>query len=411
MKLDSFERKFVFRVSRGLHAGLAAIVTLVLVGAVLLGLYSMSPSLKGAEPAKPAPPPPAVVTADDLAKILTAEKGGVPPAVTPSPEPVIEEATESADPQVAKLQGLIAKLRDTYFSEPDASWATEMQEVCVQYGWGQCYRSEMRPTKIGLDRILGEAMDEKKLDLPGRIAFFEQILETMPLVPNVAKSRSLAVRASADTLRAYAKVEPVVYTAVREFLQGGKKKKADEALTPPPDDVKDSLFEMILAIRKRGSKPEVLVAFIGTWNEVRGVFSPETRNDGVRTLYELIRPLHEDQVAATVGAVVKLVSALPAEDRLRGVQAYQRVLQEKMRSAQREYDRAMADYDSAMAEREVKYQEKVTAKKGIRRFAAMGVAGALLLIALVALVLCLLGIERNTRALEKIIASQMNQNN
>jgi nitrogen fixation/metabolism regulation signal transduction histidine kinase len=82
-----------------------------------------------------------------------------------------------------------------------------------------------------------------------------------------------------------------------------------------------------------------------------------------------------------------------------------------MRSAQREYDRAMADYDSAMAEREVKYQEKVTAKKGIRRFAAMGVAGALLLIALVALVLCLLGIERNTRALEKIIASQMNQNN
>ena len=408
MKLDQFERKFVFRISRGIFVFIASLVSVTLAASVCYLAYTLSPTLKGSPPAKPKPPAEATVSGDEVQKVLEGMKSRqAPPPPTeaqPESEAIEEQAPgAAANSKEIRLAQLVEQMHQTYFPNPGFPWESVYETRCAvrhPYFINQCIRTEQRMTREGVSDLLRKAWTDLSID--DKILLLESQLQILPLVGANDDSRLLAFNAVNDISRAYKSPPKKVYDQIATMFKPDKQKSPVPEMT---DEQKTAVLRMLTSrsARKSGSNPLVLVAFLRLWNETASLFAAESQVEGMVRVWNAVKMLFEDQVPQVVHMLSSTLQNIAQEDRVRAVDIFSRLLAEKNRSAQQSFERQMADYQGDLEKMEMDYEARKTAKVAGRIIALGGVGGALFGIALLGLLLSLLGVERNTRTLEQLL--------
>ena len=160
--VDTFERRFVFRVARLLPLVSAAVAALALIVGAGLALYSLWPVPKPSQETPAAEPPPVqVAAADVLARVRAAPRSAPAPAPAAAPaaeRPEMPAPGPSAEARrIATGIDVVRRLFEAAKVPWEAGYATE----CLAVGaGGRCLRTELRMSAEGIGgrvfRILGD---------------------------------------------------------------------------------------------------------------------------------------------------------------------------------------------------------------------------------------------------------------
>jgi hypothetical protein len=445
MKLDSIERRFVFRISRGLYLFIVGLVAVGLFGAACVFLYSLSPTLKKGDPAKPELPAVSKISAEEVAKILAGEKDKslpfIPPAVSyegegEGEEPPPADAT-TTNPDMLKIKELMEKIHVQFFPGETSLWTPLFETVCKQHHYflvNKCLSWGKRKVRDGIKENMEKEMKDWKNE--ERIKYLESILAVLQTLPKpeappaptpVTEAAAetnptedtvqeppkkqkenihlVAIACLTDIARAYRGTPKEVVDQIVVMLQASEKESSKEKkVVSFSDDQKMEVFKVLLAIRKRESQTGTLAAYLKSWFEIRPLFNDEKMMEGLGNIWNAVKPLFPDQVAPTLAVIKEIITPIAMEDRPRAVSIFDQLMKEKMAASQMKYNMAMAEFESELAQIEVDYNTRKGAKTLLRYPALMGIGGSILGIAFIGLILALLGIERNTRTLEELLA-------
>ncbi len=406
-KWDIFERGVVFRVSRGLYLTLAILITAGLLGSLGMFLYSVSPTMKGAMPDKPTPPTPPSISVAEINEALTGQDTTKTVAIQERPpmEPEDEYIPPDVDPELRKIMEMKQQIHNTYFTTEGFPWDSIFSQVCTNSWGNHCFRWQTKETKSGVSSLIDRGMQELNPELSIRL--LQNMTDLLALAPQNDNSRYIAVRSIVDISRAFNEPPQIVYDEIGTLLRGGTAKTEAAQLTPPTDEEKDLLFNVLYGIKKGDSKPTVLTEYLRQWKQMAALFPADVREEALSIAWFQVKYAHAEQAPAMLAAIEQTVQGLDEAQRKDGLIVYARLMSEKMRSAQRQYDREMGEYNSAVGEREATYLQKKMKKTAYTGKALYGVGVAVGGIALIGLLLGLLGIERNTRTLEQLLSLQM----
>jgi len=406
-KWDIFERGVVFRVSRGLYLTLAILITAGLLGSLGMFLYSVSPTMRGAMPDKPTPPTPPSITVAEINEELAGPDVSKMVALQERPptEPEPEFIPADVDPDRRKILEMKQKLRETYFPIEGFPWDSIFGQVCTNSWGNHCFNWQTKETKAGVSSLIDRGIQELNPELS--IQLLQDMTDLLAMAPQNDNSRYIAARSIVDISRAFNEPPQIVYDEIGTILRGGTAKTEAAKLTPPTDEEKDLLFNVLYAIKKADSKTTVLTEYLRQWKQLAGLFPADMREEALSIAWFQVKYAHAEQAPAMLAAIVQTVQGLDEAQRKDGLIVYARLMSEKMRSTQMQYDREMSDYNLAVNEREAAYLQKKMKKTAYTGKALYGVGVAVGGIALIGLLLGLLGIERNTRTLEQLLSLQM----
>ena len=110
-----------------------------------------------------------------------------------------------------------------------------------------------------------------------------------------------------------------------------------------------------------------------------------------------------EEFGARLTELRAILAAIPEVQRLQAIGVYGGVLRSEIDSRERAYRRAQAEREGQIREDRYKADERRDRKDGARKFSVSAVLGSLLSVAIVGLLLGLLAVERNTRALGAVV--------
>lgn len=410
-KWDVFERGVVLRVSRGLYLTLALVIALGLVVSLVVLFYSVSPTMKGAMPGKPAPPVPPNISMAEINQAL-ADKEKIKTIKSLQKKRPAKKVTavssEDMSPEAQKIAEMKQQIHDTYFAADGFPWDSIYGRTCSRRWGSRCMSWRTKVIKSGVGNLIDRGI--KDLNPAQSTELLQALLDLLPMAPENDNSRYLAARAIVDISRAFKMPPPTVYAEIATILRGGVAQSDQQQLIPPSDENKDLLFEVLYKVKKGDSKIAALTEYLRQWNQLAALFPAAEQAESMAIIWSEVKYRHLEQVPATLASIIQTVQSLDEQNRQAGLTIYTRLMKDKMRSAQRQYDQEMNNYNRAVNIREAKYAQKKVKKATFTFSALYGVASAIGGIALIGLLLGLLGIERNTRTLEQLLKMQLGSN-
>lgn len=389
MNLEKVERKFIFRISRGLFLTAAGILGLGMLLAVLFFAYTVSPTIKGAAPAEPTVPAAPQITVADIERLLPKEDDT---EATPIPQPVALEEQETEVEQYVAPTGLTDQQRiEDLFERIHAFFPGD------GFPWASDWHYKQRGVKPRLDWGI------QFLDNSQRVTFLTTVLNFLPLIQE--ELRHDAAQSLADIARAYHSPATESMTLLTSLLTGEMNKPEGGTATPLSATERKVLFDFIFGTTKRNTPIETFNLVLKKWTTLTALVVATESAAPMIALWRTLEGTEEPQAAQTLAAYEKLLPELEAKHRVTAMFLYNNILHNKNRAQQSDYRRAMDQYRSEMAGREAAYMTKIVTKKGLRQFALYGLAGTIFGLAFLGLLLALLGIERNTRALQQVLAA------
>jgi hypothetical protein len=151
-RLSQIEEGYLFRISRGVPLGLAGLASLVLVGGVLVLLYTLVPPRKVREPVPAAIPPAVAVSLADVQAHLSSVDGAPVTTTTGTVETVPVAATRT-DSSWVSLARRVHAIR-TLFPAPTYSWADRYESYCADSYLDYCFRTEQRQVAQGVASLV-----------------------------------------------------------------------------------------------------------------------------------------------------------------------------------------------------------------------------------------------------------------
>jgi hypothetical protein len=410
-RLDVVERQFLWKTWRGIYAGGVVLAAAVVVAAATMVLYTLTPVVRKSDPPPPPPPQLQPLTADELARLLPTEEVAVQPAgathdamANEPSAPAMDEPTEYAevDPRQARLAGLWMALQNLATSNPSSPpWAPSFRVICTAQFYGNCYSRERRQTSAGIKAHIDSAL--APLDLDASIAFLTYLEGVARKVEQTEESRARAIDALTDIRLAWGGDVPVVTKAIDAWLlppgSGGKPPE----FSPRSSTEQRLVFQTILDVRKRGTNPEAFAAFLAR----APAFAPLAPADKPERLTSPLWPLWtEADDAEAQRATDNLLSLLPSisvDRRPLAVEKFRSAWLAKQGRERSRYRAAVDEQQAVVAANDRDAEERKAADVASReRWMGYG-AAAFGATALLALLLVLYGIERNTRLLEAVL--------
>lgn len=383
MNLNNIERKFVFKISRGLFLFTTTIIALGLIGSILFFLYTMSPTIKAAEPVKPEPPASPQITADDINALIQSQTVAATP-VPMQPEPVEQYESlpelegEAISPQI-QIEDLIEQVH-AYFPEEGFPWQSTWKQKGVKdrLAWSFAYLK-----------------DEDK------VIFLKTLLKFLSVMPSELHYNT--VQSIGDICRAYRSTVPEVYDTLFKFFTGELDKAPDAQPVPLSNDQKAIVLNFIFKITKRNTPSDTFIATIKHWKQLSEIIAQDKLEDTMVAMWKVLEGMEASQAEATISTFEKILPQVPPDHQISALYIYQNLLYKKNRAQQQDFQRKMADYRNEVSKREMEYNTKIASKKGLRMSALYGIGSAIVGIAFLGLLLALLGIERNTRTLQALL--------
>lgn len=176
MRLDWFERKVIFKMSRGLYLIFGVLGVLALVGAILLFAYGIIPAMKGKEPPKPQPPAPPVVALEEIKSALAQNDV---PAYVPRTNVETGESGSAKDPTLDRTRQLIQEIQSAYFPENGFPWKAQLKRVCTNRWGNNCFHWETIKQTEGAEEFVFRAF--KNLEGENRLAFFSRLSKLLAI--------------------------------------------------------------------------------------------------------------------------------------------------------------------------------------------------------------------------------------
>ena len=403
MKLESLERHFVFRISRGLYLTIAALALLSLIGSLILLIYSISPTLMGSKPKEPNPPSLATVNVEEIKSVLKGEEVVARPVKV---EGEYEAREAEPDPEIAKINNLMAKLH-SYFPSDEYPWGSTYKSTCTRRDYySKCREWKKEVDKRGVNDTVNLAMSY--LNNPQKISFMESLLLILSTLSEDMETRFLGVKCISDICIAFKEMNKDVYDTILVLFRGEEVRTSipENQLSQLSDQEKITIFQVLLNIKKGDSKPDILVSYLKHWNAMISLFPDESKIDGMETIWGAIKYMHIHQVDSMMNTMISTIQAIPSEERAKAAAIYYDLLNKRMNTLDADYRRRMSDYYDELEMIEAKHLSKKFSKKKVIPFALYGLGSALGGVALLGMFLGLLGIERNTRILEKFLEKQ-----
>ncbi len=441
--LDRFERALVLRTSRAMFLLVAVGAAFALAGGGSAFAYSWLPSFRGSDPPEPAPPKPPEVSLADVLAVLDApvadqnayDNDGAQASNFEAAQLSTDDKADASQEQefaalATELQGM--------FDSTRYPWLSETHAVCAYPSWnGGCFRWETRTLRKGVVQIVNEA--EEKADEKQRLLLLKALVDIVPTCAT-EDDRFLLVGAVLDVVGAAGQVSPDELAAFKGMLTGptpaAGANGAPAVATPLPQPVLEDLINAVLRARKRGAEPELLIAWFGAAQSLEAIFAkvdlptPGTTPTVIPGVPAPGAPTTATTPAAPTGptpAVLGLVAswqalqgtlpalasqrldgiraiatAAPAARRAEVVNAYGDLVRSRSTSAQREYQQALAARADKIAALNADVAKREGEKADTRIWATSVLGGGFAAMASVGLLLALLAVERNTRALQDL---------
>lgn len=416
--VDRFERGVILRTSRGMFLLIALGATVGLAGGAAAITYTFTPTVRGADPAPPPVPAPPEVTLSDVMSVLDVPEpedgGGDPEGTEPSYEAA--ELTPMADAdgiQATEFTQLADQLK-SYFDATKYPWLSETRAVCTYPNYyGGCARWETRTLRKGVVDVVSEAIERAKPDQ--RAAMLRALVELMPLCAD-EDTRFLAVGAVIDVVSAAGSVRGEQVAALRALLTeplppGTPAPAPGAAPTVPPvmtAAVAQDLLNGVLRIRKRGAEPRLLVAWLGAARDLHALFDADAegqsnRVDGLVATWQALQGTLPELASQRIAGIQAIAAGAPGPARPQVVRTYGDLVRARTTAAQKDYQRALAQRQEAIAELDAAAAAGEAKKAELRVGATSVVGAAFAAMASVGLLLALLAVERNTRALRDVL--------
>lgn len=399
-RIDQFEQKVVLRVSRSIYLAFAGLATLSLIGAVLIVVYGLTPTVRGGDPPEPDVPPQQTVGPQEVLAALeeASDEDIVVERWAPEADlrSAISEGTNAADdPMSARLEALLTEIA-TYFDETRFPWLSMSKSVCASKNWfGDCIRWEKRVSQRGVLTLLDRGT--QGLTVAQRVEFLDGVLSTIKLV-DAEETRFLAVRAVADMRAAYQRpAGPSLAALVDLFAPPPAKRQ------PLSEGQKAQILEVILQIQKRDAPEETLATFLPTLPRLCGQFSPDEAVVAADLVWVLIGRFSVDELETRLAELHAVLEAAPPDLRVTAIGAFAQVLADKNRRTAEGYESALAERRARIRELDDSYSDRRERKEGARTMGVAGILSGLATIAVIGLLLGLLAVERNTRLLREVL--------
>ncbi len=383
---DRFEQRVVFRTSRSVHLALAVVVALAIAGCVLLVFYGVTPTFKGSAPDEPILVTPKSVTAEDVLAAM-------------EDLPEVGEAEEyweepSLEDEIDPYAELISRIGE-YFQQDSHPWDSRYKRYCASAGWyGDCYRYDTRLVARGAKDLLSETANN--LPYPRAVAYLEGVLTMMRLNYD-EEHRFLGIRALSDLSQTQAVNYTEAYQGIY-VLYGGN----TQPLVLLSEEAQTLVYNAILRMTKLGTSPARFLVWTPQTRRFSSLFMESEQLSGLVMFWNVLGDGDVEEITARADLLHPLVSAIPQEKRVRALQVWSRLTDERLAEVLHDYDLAMMEYRGDMSERENQYESKKTQKASLRTTGLYGVLAGIGAIAALGLLLALLAVERNTRALHTL---------
>lgn len=406
--LDRLERIFVLKISRTMYLGAALLSVLTLLGAMALAVYSFTPTFRGWDPPEPEAPTLARVNADEVRAALSGKgsTAGRPDeafeiAADSEPSPDVTPTASNAQ----EISTAFAQLR-AQFDTSTPPWLPVREQSCTSMAWwGECLRMSTKTVQPGIQDALEEAL--ANATPPQRLQTLQSALRLVKLTQDAPEPLAKdAIRAQAALAAIHLTRPDIASVPALDALEAGLKGStlsvddliawldatssvdytADQAALVATWVSAGPRWTKLLPTSVTGDRFSRRVALMGTWT--------------------VLRASAGDDASARVDEMIGVLESFPADDRVRALHAYGRLVHSKSAEAERAYLEAQAA--RALAVTALDTSEAITNefKSTSRSYALAGVAVSLSLIAILGLFLALLAVERNTRALMQLQAQQ-----
>ncbi|MEE2750585.1 MAG: hypothetical protein VX519_04085 [Myxococcota bacterium] len=389
---DRFEQNLVFRASRSLQLALAVVVALATVVCVLLAVYGLTPTFKGLAPKEPGLATPDPVTAEH---VLAAMEG---------PLEMGEGEDFPEEPLLEDESGPYAELISSigeYFETGSHPWGSRYERKCVSGGaildtraQGDCLRYKTRRVARGINHQLSETA--KSLPQPRAIAYLEGVLALMPLSYD-DEHRVLGIKALSDVAKTQVENYAEAYQSL-QALYGGN--------TQPPvlleKEAQVLVYNAILEMTKLGASPARFLVWTPQTQRFVPLFSESEQLPGLVMLWNVLGDGSVEDITAHADSLHSLLDGVPEEKRVGALQVWSSLKDERLAEVLYDYELAMLEYRGVMSERQEKYEAKKNRKASVRTTGLYGMLMSIGAIAVLGLLLALLAVERNTRALHTL---------
>jgi hypothetical protein len=402
--LDRFERAFVLSTSRALFLGIAVIAACALFGGGAVFAYTMTPTIRGAEPPMPSPPSPPEVSLSDVLAILDAPKevyDGI--AEGDFVEAALVGGAPGSEQEDQRFSELAIKL-GSFFDQSRYPWLSETQTVCSYRSYYGCYSWENKTVRKGIVEMLNEVLKSRALE--EQLVLLQAMVELMPLCID-EDTRFIAIGTVVDLVNAAGKMNDEHLAAVKAIL------------TPPANadgtpgavlsaSLAQDYMKGILKARKRGAHPRLLSVWMSAIPELYTLFGNDingqsNRIEGMVASWLALQGTLPELVEARLEGIKTIARAAPEPRRPEIIRAYGDIVRNQAAEAQRQYQNALKQRELTLAQLDADVKARDAEKTSLRAGASSIVGIAFMLIAGVGLLLALLAVERNTRALKDVL--------
>lgn len=388
--LEQMEEKFYFRTSRFFWHLLAGIGGLVLVGGILMYLWSVTPSQKPTVK-RPVYPPPIAVTADEIIQRFappakTSQATATPPQLQPPAPGIVPAQTLPADSIALAYQAAIDTLQKLL---PSSRYAWESQRRYQERGWyyGRWYDGGWETVVVGIsDKLQNAYARANATDLASRTRLLQAYAELAAQVGEPLRLRAL------ESGMAISKNDVATSIAGVNLLK---------AAVPhyPAYDV--SYLGQLAEFSQRN--PRDGFAFIEYANALLPKFEAKQREDALTTL---IRSYYRnfDDIAKQREATdlfLGMLASFPVENQVSALNEFYQLFIQKNQERTQVIQMMDQEYQSKLSEAEQVLAAKQARKATLRSLAWKAASGSVVMIAFIALFLVLLSIQRNIRQLRE----------
>jgi hypothetical protein len=151
--LTRFEERFVYRISRGVPAGITALAGVVLLVACAAVLYTLVPPRPVREPAPAVIPGEVSVSLEEVQQALSVAGTDRAVVADTTVASAPSAATPHVDPSWAALADRVHAIR-LLFPAPTYSWNDRYQTYCADRYFDYCFRTEQRRVTEGVSSLV-----------------------------------------------------------------------------------------------------------------------------------------------------------------------------------------------------------------------------------------------------------------
>lgn len=387
--LEKLEEKFVFRTSHMFFHILVGAAMLVIIGGILLFLWGMTPSFKPGVSKSDYPPVVEVTTQELAAAVLPKaelEKGAVASDAgnTANPAPAQTADQIAADPSQKAYETLIDSLQ-VLLPPEKFSWVDQghWQRSYYQNRWVVDVYGIQSRLNAAFNSANARSFDDKATVLRSYL----------PLLSGFEETERLAVLKSLIT---YSKDDPAATRDNMALLQ--------QAIVAFPADP----AEVLNALADFGQKnPRDGRAFIRYASEIIPRFDPahatEVLGTLIRTYYNFFDDIERQKRATET--FFPLLSTFEGKYQAKALEQYYGMYLQKNREREQQVAQIDQRYQHDLQQADATVAQKRAQKAVNRYYGLLAIGGSLVFISIIALVLVLLSIQRNVRALASQIAA------